>query len=367
MTWSPTRQSCATCDDTMKRQRLPMRVVIPPASVPGLIDANSRTTLPSPISRVLGSPRYLRSCGAAPTLANWKMRLPAPIRVRPLITACGPTQESGPSRTCGPTMAYASTVTPDPSSAPRATEAVGWTRGPPGGAAAKSTSATSASSVLATPRSRQRGPPARQVTSSRSVSPGSTGRRKRAFSTATRRTSLPATWPPSCTSASHSTTPGRTGAPGKCPAKYGSFALTRLVPTARTPVSTSSTRSTSAHGNPCALRSGSSSAMAILLLVLAAPPAAVLVRGGVVQLHDLVRDVDRLVVVEERAARGLQHERVVVPLAVVSHDPVELLDDARGELGVGPLEIALEVLVLALELEAAGLEVLLQVAALLVL
>src|SRR5262245_53701120 len=137
MTWSPTRQSCATCDDTMKRQRLPMRVVIPPASVPGLIDANSRTTLPSPISRVLGSPRYLRSCGAAPTLANWKMRLPAPIRVRPLITACGPTQESGPSRTCGPTTAYASTVTPGPSSAPRATEAVGWTRGPPGGAAAK--------------------------------------------------------------------------------------------------------------------------------------------------------------------------------------------------------------------------------------
>ena len=78
---------------------------MPPPAVPGLMDTNSRTMFPSPISRVLGSPRYLRSCGGAPTLANWKMRQPAPIVVRPVTTACGPIHESRPTRTCGPTTA----------------------------------------------------------------------------------------------------------------------------------------------------------------------------------------------------------------------------------------------------------------------
>src|SRR5438034_2651583 len=133
-------------------------------------------------------------------------------------------------------------------------------RVPAGGAAANSTSATSAGPAVATPRSRQGGPAAVQVTSSRSVSPGSTGRRKRALATATRRrSSSAASRPPSCTRASHSMTPGKTGAPGKCPAKYGSLALTRFTPTARFPGSTSSTRSTRTYGNarrPLAPRSG---------------------------------------------------------------------------------------------------------------
>src|SRR5436309_6562408 len=232
-------------------------------------------------------------------------------------------------------------------------------RAPAGGAAANSTSATSAGPAVATPCSRQGGPAAVQVTSSRSVSPGSTGRRKRALSTATRRrSSSAASRPPSCTRASHSMTPGRTGAPGKCPAKYGSLALTRFTPTARFPGSTSSTRSTSRYGNarPRAPRSGWF-VMGTLLLARAAL-RRVLVGRGVVQLHDLVGHVDRLVIVEERAAGGLEHERVAVLLAVVAHQLVELLDDALGELGVGLLEIALEVLVLALELEPAALEVL---------
>src|SRR5207249_1586176 len=196
-------------------------------------------------------------------------------------------------------------------------------RGPAGGAAAKATSATRASALVATPRRRHGGPGATQVTSRRNVSPGRTGRRKRAFSTATSRRSVSsATRAPSCTSASQSTTPGSTGAPGKWPAKYGSLALTRLVPTARTPGSTSRT-----YGNAGALAPGSGSrsrGMAILLLVLALPTAAaaasVLVWRRVVQLHDLVGDVDRLVVVEERAARRLEHERVAVLGAVVALD-----------------------------------------------
>src|SRR5882724_3268162 len=186
-------------------------------------------------------------------------------------------------------------------------------RAPAGGAAANSTSATSAGPAVATPRSRQGGPAAVQVTSSRSVSPGSTGRRKRALSTA-------------------------------------------------------STRSTRRYGNarpPRAPRSGWFVMGPLLLARAALRP--LLVGRGVVQLHDLVGHVDRLVIVEERAAGGLEHERVAVLLAVVAHQLVELRDDALGELGVGLLEIALEVLVLALELEAAALEVLLQVAPLLVL
>src|SRR6266480_4648571 len=242
-------------------------------------------------------------------------------------------------------------------------------RAPADGAAANSTSATSAGPAVATPRSRQGGPAAVQVTSSRSVSPGSTGRRKRALSTATRRrSSSAASRPPSCTRASHSMTPGKTGAPGKCPAKYGSLALTRFTPTARFPGSTSSTRSTRGYGNarpPRAPRSGWFVMGPLLLARAALRP--LLVGRGVVELHDLVGHVDRLVIVEERAAGGLEHERVAVLLAVVAHQLVELLDDALGELGVGLLEIALEVLVLALELEAAALEVLLQVAPLFVL
>src|SRR5213595_519644 len=124
-------------------------------------------------------------------------------------------------------------------------------------------------------------------------------------------------------------------------------------------------------GRRCACRSRSPARSPRSPWLLRQTPRAalrpLLVGRGVVELHDLVGHVDRLVIVEERAAGGLEHERVAVLLAVVAHQLVELLDDALGELGVGLLEIALEVLVLALELEAAGLEVLLEVAPLLVL
>jgi hypothetical protein len=47
-----------------------MRVIMPPPVVPGLSVANSRIVLPSPMISWLSSPRYLRSCGIAPTDAN---------------------------------------------------------------------------------------------------------------------------------------------------------------------------------------------------------------------------------------------------------------------------------------------------------
>src|SRR5207244_4080216 len=59
----------------MNTHPLPVRVAMPPAAVPGLIETNSRTMFASPSSRVLASPAYLRSCGIDPTLATDKMRV----------------------------------------------------------------------------------------------------------------------------------------------------------------------------------------------------------------------------------------------------------------------------------------------------
>ena len=46
-----------------------MRVVMPPPAVPMLSVVNSRMMLWSPMISSLSSPRYLRSCGSAPTEA----------------------------------------------------------------------------------------------------------------------------------------------------------------------------------------------------------------------------------------------------------------------------------------------------------
>jgi hypothetical protein len=204
----------------------------------------------SPMLRTLGSPRYFRSCGTEPTLANGKMRFRSPIRVRPSMIAFAPTHVSAPIRTSGPTTANGPMRTPSASSARGETTAVGCTCGPAGTPRPNSTSATTASASATMPRNRQSGPPASALTSSRSESPGTTGRRKRARCTP-RRTTGPAsgtTAAPSCASASHSRTPGTTGRPGKCPAKYGSLALTSLVATPRTPGSTSRIRSSKRYG-----------------------------------------------------------------------------------------------------------------------
>ena len=53
---------------------------------------------------------------------------------------------------------------------------------------------------------------------------------------------------PVCASASMINTPGITGFPGKCPAKYGSLKVTFFRPTARTPGSSSSIVSISRNG-----------------------------------------------------------------------------------------------------------------------
>ena len=52
-----------------------MTVTPPPWAVPRFMVVNSRNTLRSPISSRVGSPLYLRSCGASPIEANWKILL----------------------------------------------------------------------------------------------------------------------------------------------------------------------------------------------------------------------------------------------------------------------------------------------------
>ncbi len=82
-----------------------MRVTPPPPVVPLWRVVNSRIRFSLPISSALSSPAYLRSCGWAPTEANWKTRFRSPIRVRPSMTACGPTVVPAPISTWGPITA----------------------------------------------------------------------------------------------------------------------------------------------------------------------------------------------------------------------------------------------------------------------
>src|SRR6056297_101957 len=55
------------------------------------------------------------------------MRVPAPIRVRPVMTACGPTRQPLPSSTSSPTIAYGPISTSSAIVAPAPTIALGWT------------------------------------------------------------------------------------------------------------------------------------------------------------------------------------------------------------------------------------------------
>src|SRR6187402_274260 len=101
----------------MNRLSLPIVVTPPPFTVPRFIVVNSRNTFRSPISSRVGSPLYLRSCGASPMDANWKILLSSPMVVGPLMTACGPIQVPLPICTPSSMTVYGPTVTPSASSA----------------------------------------------------------------------------------------------------------------------------------------------------------------------------------------------------------------------------------------------------------
>ena len=123
---SPTRQSWPTWLYAMKRQPLPMTVSPPPCTVPRLMVTHSRKVLRSPITRRVGSPRYLRSCGISPITAWEKTRFPAPSVVCPFTMAWAATEVPGPSTTSDPTTANGPTSQVGSTRAPDSTTAVGW-------------------------------------------------------------------------------------------------------------------------------------------------------------------------------------------------------------------------------------------------
>ena len=291
---------------------------MPPPAVPGLSVANSRMMLSSPITSVLGSPRYLRSCGTAPTLANWKMRLRAPMRG----VAVDHRVRADPRAGADADVRADHGVGLDDDAVGRARRRapprrVGWTRRPLAArAAANSTSATRAAPSAATPRSRHGGPPPSAGTSRCSTSPGSTGRRKRARSTPTRR-SRAVLRPPTARRAARAPRrgrrPGITGAPGKVADEVRLVGADELLADGAAPRLDLEHAVDERPREPgAAVSAGSAVAVTAPYSLPAGFGLEAALAAGVVDLHDLVGDVERLVAVEERAARGLEDQRVAV-------------------------------------------------------
>src|SRR5690606_9816221 len=109
----------------MKRLLLPTRVRLLSCTVPRCRVAPSRMILLSPISSRVGSPLYFLSWQSSPTEANWKIRLPLPIRVGPRTTTCGPITVPAPISTSGPIIENGPTSTSAASSALGSTIALG--------------------------------------------------------------------------------------------------------------------------------------------------------------------------------------------------------------------------------------------------
>src|SRR5690606_15705741 len=101
----------------MKRLLLPTRVRLLSCTVPRCRVAPSRMILVSPISRRVGSPLYFLSWQSSPSVANWKIRFPLPIRVGPRTTTCGPITVPASISTSGPIMENGPTSTSAASSA----------------------------------------------------------------------------------------------------------------------------------------------------------------------------------------------------------------------------------------------------------
>ena len=102
-----------------------MRVTPTSWTVPRLIETYSRIVLPSPISTRVGSPLYFLSWFASPMEQKWKMRLPRPIFVCPVMTLCAPIVVPSPISTSPSTTVYGPIETFAPIRARLSTTAVG--------------------------------------------------------------------------------------------------------------------------------------------------------------------------------------------------------------------------------------------------
>ena len=86
----------------MMKLSSPMRVEPPPLAVPTWIVTCSRSTLSAPITSSVASSEKLLSCGSSPSTAKGKTRVRAPMRVRPVSSACGRTSTPGAQHDLGP-------------------------------------------------------------------------------------------------------------------------------------------------------------------------------------------------------------------------------------------------------------------------
>ena len=161
-------------------------------------------------------------------------------------------------RTCGPITAFGPTTVPAPMRAPGATRAVRSMRASSNSSPSRSSASTTtwsptwATAATTAIRRRRR----RIDTETRSRSPGTTWRRKRALLTprsTARRVAVSPSGSSSSTAAAWTKvsiikTPGITGLPGKWPWKNSSLTVTFLTATRRAPGSCSTTSSSSTEG-----------------------------------------------------------------------------------------------------------------------
>ena len=103
ITLFPILQSCATWEEIMNKQLLPIVVFDPPPFVPGFIVTYSLIVLFSPINKIDFSLLNFRSCGWVPILANGKILVPFPIFVKPSIWTFETNSTSSDNSTSGPT------------------------------------------------------------------------------------------------------------------------------------------------------------------------------------------------------------------------------------------------------------------------
>ena len=148
---------------------------------------NSRNTLRSPTTSRVGSPAYLRSCGASPIEANWNTRVSRPSVVGPLTTAWEPIQLPAPMRDAGADDRERPDLDARVDLGARVDDRARVDQGLTSGATIMVAEAATAPSTSATVSNFQMPRIARSsVALSTSRSPGTTGRLKRALSMPTK-------------------------------------------------------------------------------------------------------------------------------------------------------------------------------------
>ena len=233
-----------------------MLVTPPPPAVPRWMVTNSRMTLRSPITRRVGSPPNFRSCGTRPIEAIGKISLPSPISVTPSMTHDAPIRQSRPIVTCSPMVTYGPMTVPAPMRRVGMDDGGRMDIGCRAGFGFRLRLPFPAPSP-ARPRRRRcrRSSPRRSAARCRRAadrpslprSGGRRGRRASGTSRCRRRAARRGEIAPSPTSRMAATcaivsiisTPGISGAPGKCPWKKSSLTLTFLTALTRRPGSCS--------------------------------------------------------------------------------------------------------------------------------